>query len=54
MIIFLAVLRYVLEDRLFRVANWEDQIKEDLASKFCKIREKIAYFSPEKTEDELY
>ena len=44
---------YVLEDRLFRVANWEDQTKEDLASKFCKRREKIAIFSPLKTEDEL-
>ena len=32
---------YVLEDGLFRVANWEDQTKEDLASKFCKRREKI-------------
>ena len=37
---------YVLEDRLSRVANWEDQTKEDLASKFCKRREKIANFSP--------
>ena len=44
---------YVLEDRLFRVANWEDQTKEDLASTFCQRREKIAYFSPEKTEDKL-
>ena len=25
---------YVLEDKLFRVANWEDQTKEDLASNF--------------------
>ena len=37
---------YVLEDRLFRVDNWEDQTKEDLASKFCKRREKIADLSP--------
>ena len=44
---------YVLEDRLFRVANWEDQTKEDSASKFRKRREKIADFSPKKTEDKL-
>ena len=36
---------YVLEDRLFRVANWEDQTKEDLASKFGKRGGKIANFS---------
>ena len=35
---------YVLEDILFSVANWENQTKEDLASKFCKRREKIAKF----------
>ena len=41
------VILYVLEDRLFRVANWEYQIKEDLASEFCKRRDtKIANFSP--------
>ena len=32
---------YVLEDRLLRVANWEDQTKEDLTSKFCKRGEKL-------------
>ena len=39
---------YILEDRLFRVANsnWEDQTKEDLAARLCKRREKIAKFSP--------
>ena len=37
---------YALEDGLFRVANWEDQTKEDLAPKFCERREKIANFSP--------
>ena len=46
---------YVLEDRLvYRVANWEDQTKEDLVSKFCKRREKIAYFSHERTEDNIH
>ena len=42
---------YVLEDRLFRVVNWEEKTKEDFSSKFCKRRGKIASFSPEKTED---
>ena len=40
---------YVLEDRLFRVANWEDQTREDLASKFSERRGNIAIFSPLKT-----
>ena len=45
---------YVLEDRQFSVAYWKDQTKEDLESKFCIRTEKIAYFSPEKTEDKLH
>ena len=35
------------------VADREDQTKEDLASKFCKRRKKIANFSPKKTKDTL-
>ena len=42
----MGVTLYILEDRLFRVANWEDQTKEDLAARLCKRREKIAKFSP--------
>ena len=35
---------YVLEDILFRVADCENQTKEDLASKFCKRRKKFSKF----------
>ena len=39
---------YVLEERLFRVVNWEDQTQEDLASNFSKKkREDCQLFSLE-------
>ena len=32
---------HVLEDRLFRVVNWEDQTKEDLAQKFLREERRL-------------
>ena len=37
---------YVLEDRLFRVANQEDQTKKDLAWNFVKEEGRLPNFSP--------
>ena len=45
---------YVLVDRLFRVANWEDQTKEDLQHRILVREERRLPISPEKTEDKLH
>ena len=45
---------YVLEDRLLRVANWEDQTEEDLQHRIFVKEERRLPISAEKTENILH